>query len=146
MAVNKRDTSRIGDISEMEVAVALVRSGRAVLRPLSSACRYDMLLENKDGTFTRVQCKTGVLRNGSVVFRLYRVSGHDTRRVPYLRDIDAYGVYCPALERCYLVPVAAVAGQTDMACLRLEPARNGQVRGVRVAADYEIKEIKLVAQ
>jgi len=137
--VNKRDTSRIGDISEMEIAVALMRSGRTVLRPLSSASRYDLLIDNGGGTYTRVQCKTGVLRQGAIVFRLYRVSGHDTRRIPYLDEIDAYGVYCPAVGRCYLVPESAIAGRTDMACLRLEPARNGQVRHLNLAANYEIR-------
>jgi PD-(D/E)XK nuclease superfamily protein len=76
MTVDVRDTSAQGDLTEVEVTLALMRDGRRVFRPLSSASRYDLLLDNGDGTFTRVQCKTGVLRRGAVVFRLYSVSGH----------------------------------------------------------------------
>jgi len=134
----RRDTSHVGDVSELEVALALVRTGRQVLRPLSSASRYDLLIDNGDGTFIRVQCKTGVLRDGSVVFRVYSVSGHRTTRIPYLEQIDAFGVFCPATTRSYLVPTAAIPGRTDMVSLRVVPARNGQRRGIHAASEFAI--------
>ena len=57
-----RDTTRRGELSEFEIIAALLRSGRVVLRPLSAGLRYDLVIDNEDGTFARVQCKTGVLR------------------------------------------------------------------------------------
>ncbi len=58
-----------------------------------------------DGSFVRVQCKTGVLHGGSVVFRVYSVSGHGGVGIPYHGQIDAFGVFCPANRGTYLVPV-----------------------------------------
>ena len=74
-----KDTTSRGDIAELQIAAALVRHGKRLLRPLSSASRYDLLIDNENGTFTRVQCKSGVLRNGCVLFRVYSMSGHETR-------------------------------------------------------------------
>ena len=133
-----RDTTLRGDIAEFQIAAALSRQGKRLLRPLSSASRYDLLIDNQNGTFTRVQCKSGVLRNGCVVFRLYSVSGHDTRAKGYEGQVDAFGVYCAATHMTYLVPVSAVAKCGQMAALRIEPARNGQRQRVRSAAKFVI--------
>lgn len=133
-----RNTTRIGDITEMAVAAALVRQGRKLLRPISSATRYDLLIDNEDGSFVRVQCKTGRLRDGRVEFRLYSVSGHNTKAVGYVGQVDAYGVYCPQTATTYLVPVTAIGACGALATLRVADARNGQTRGVRLAAEYAI--------
>jgi hypothetical protein len=133
-----RDTSTRGDITEFEVAAALMRAGRRVLRPLSSSSRYDLLIDNEDGTFTRVQCKTGVLRRGGIVFRVYSVSGHNARGKTYQGQVDAFGVYSPATRRAYLVPMRAIALRNTMVCLRVTPARNGQLRRVNSADAFLI--------
>jgi hypothetical protein len=57
-----------GDLAEMEVATALMRAGMTVLRPVSSAGRYDLAIDAGGGAFTRVQCKTGILRKGRILF------------------------------------------------------------------------------
>jgi hypothetical protein len=136
--VNVKDTTSRGDIAEFQVVAALVRQGRRLLRPLSSASRYDLLIDNADGTFTRVQCKSGVLREGCVLFRLYSVSGHDTRAKGYEGQVDAFGVYCADTSATSLVPVEAIASCGHMAAPRVEPTRNGQRRGVRSAAEFVI--------
>jgi hypothetical protein len=131
-----RDTTSRGDVTEFEVATALLRQGRKLLRPLSSACRYDLLMDNEDGTFTRIQCKTGILREGRVEFRLYSISGHRPTAVSYGGQVDAFGVYCPQTRESYLVPVAALGSRGAIASLRVLPSRNGQVKKVRLASDY----------
>lgn len=133
-----RDTSGRGDLTEAEVTAALLRAGRRVLRPLSSASRYDLVVENEDGTFSRVQCKTGVLKNGAVVFRVYSVSGHRTAGVPYGGQVDAFGVFCAQTNAAYLVPITAVARHRVMASLRVAPPRNGQKFAIRNAEDFRI--------
>jgi hypothetical protein len=67
-----KDTTSVGDLSEFEVATALMRTRKRVLRPLSAGLRYDLAIDNGDGTVVRVQCKTGILRNGFHVPRLQR--------------------------------------------------------------------------
>jgi hypothetical protein len=133
-----KDTTSQGDITEMQVAAALVRRGMRVLRPLSSATRYDLLIDHDDGRFTRVQCKTGVLRHGSVVFRLYSISGHDTRRKHYSGQADAFGVFCPQTDRAYLVPATAIAECRSFATLRVQPTRSGQRLRTRPAEEFAI--------
>ena len=138
MVADRRDTSSRGDLSEHELALALMRAGHAVLRPLASASRYDLVIDNRDGTFVRVQCKTGLLRGGRIMFRVYSVSGHTTKGAPYRDGVDAFGVYCPATGDAYLVPIAAIGQRTGSICLRIEPARNGQKLGIHDASRYLI--------
>jgi hypothetical protein len=133
-----KDTTSRGDVAEFQVVAALVRRGKRLLRPLSSASRYDLLIDNEDGTFTRVQCKSGVLRRRCVLFRLYSVSGHDMRAKRYDEQVDAFGVYCAETSATYLVPVEAIASCGHMAALRVEPTRNGQRQRVRAAAEFVI--------
>jgi hypothetical protein len=134
----RRDTSTRGDLSELEIAAALMRAGHRLLRPLSSASRYDLVIDNRDGSFVRVQCKTGVLRDGRITFRVYSVSGHTTRSSPYLDEVDAFGVYCPVTRGAYLVPIAAIGLRSGSVCLRVSPPRNGQVHGIHLAEAFLI--------
>ncbi|MDP9280661.1 MAG: group I intron-associated PD-(D/E)XK endonuclease [Chloroflexota bacterium] len=133
-----RDTTTLGDLAEIEIAAALMRSGRRVLRPLSNGLRYDLVVDNNDGTFTRVQCKSGVLKNGGVLFRVYSVSGHRTQALSYHGQVDAFGVYCSQTRATYLVPMADIEGCNTMVCLRVSPAKNSQTRGIHLAEDYRI--------
>lgn len=133
-----RDTTAQGDVTETQVAAALVLRGLKVLRPLSSATRYDLLIDHDDGRFTRVQCKTGVLRHGCVQFRMYSMSGHDKRAKPYAGQVDAYGVYCPETRHSYLVPITALSDCRLFATLRVDPTRNGQRLRSRSAHEFII--------
>ena len=59
------------------------------------------------------------------------------RCMPYREDeIDLLAVYCAAVDRCYLLPSALVAGRRAIH-LRLRPARNGQRACLNDAAEYE---------
>lgn len=133
-----KDTTAQGDVTETQIAAALVLTGMKVLRPLSSASRYDLLIDHEDGRFTRVQCKTGVLRRGCVEFRLYSTSGHDPRARPYAGQVDAFGVYCPQTRRSYLVPMTDLSECRLFATLRVEPTKNGQRLRTRSAEEFVI--------
>ncbi len=135
-----KDTTGRGDITELVVMTALVRRGKKLLRPISAATRYDVVIDNEDGTFTRIQCKTGQLRNGCVAFGAASVSGHNTRHSGYHGQIDAFGVYCPQTGGTYLVPIGALSVAATVGYLRVTPAKNGQRRRIRIASDYLISE------
>ena len=49
-----KDTTSVGDLTELEVATALMRTRKRVLRPLSAGLRYDRAIDNGDGTVVRV--------------------------------------------------------------------------------------------
>jgi hypothetical protein len=133
-----RETTGRGDAAELAVLLALTLDGKRVLRPVSSAARYDLLVDNEDGTFMRIQCKNGLARDGRIEFRVYSVSGHKTKTNPYEGQIDAFGVYCPADRTTYLIPVAALVGCSTTATLRVSRPRNGQRRGIRDASRFRI--------
>jgi hypothetical protein len=132
------NTTAKGDVAEQAVVLALMASGKTVLRPVSNGLRYDLVVDNLDGSFTRVQCKTGALKCGGSVLR-FRAYNADARRpngVPYFGQVDAFGVYCPQDGRVYFVPIGELRGITSEVSLRLAPTRSGQEKGVRFAAAY----------
>jgi hypothetical protein len=126
----------------MEIATALMRVGLTVLRPLGAG-RYDLAID-AGGAFLRVQCKTGILREGRILFRVCSADARRPLGVPYEGQADAFGVYCPQNSTAYLVPMAAVAGLGIVASLRVDASRNGQSKRVRYAQDYEIKMPSIV--
>ena len=127
----------IGLRTEAIIAEALVRRGYTVLQPLGVNQRYDLVVD-LGGTFVRIQCKTGRLVKGAIRFRVESIRSN-TRgaiRRGYAGEVDFFGVWCEAVGRAYLVPMADCP--IGEGCLRVEPPRNGQGRRVRWARDYEI--------
>ena len=132
-----------GKRSEAKILGELVEAGVSVLVPWGEE-RYDLALDH-GGRFVRIQCKTGWLRDGCIEFKTCVA---DLRRPlgdgGYHGQIEAFAVYCPQTGSAYLVPINDVPGPT-MARLRLDPTRNGQIRGVRWARDYELTADRVIA-
>ena len=55
-------------------------------------------------------------------------------------EIDAFGLYCAALDKCYLIPIADVAGMQGIH-LRLGPCRNNQKQSINWASQYDLGAI-----
>jgi PD-(D/E)XK endonuclease len=133
----------IGDRSTLATMLALHDAGYAVFLPFGENTRYDLIID--DGvSLLRVQCKTGRLRDGAVRFSTCSSYGHHSRprthRRDYLGEIDCFAVYCPQTGSAYLVPIEDLSTKVEGA-LRIEPARNGQQRGVRLGESYEIARV-----
>jgi hypothetical protein len=133
----------IGDRSTLAAMLALKAAGYVLLIPFGENTRYDLVVD--DGrVLTRVQCKTGRLRSGAVEFAVTSTYGHHqnpaTARRTYAGQIDCFAVYCPETAGVYLVPIADVPTRAT-ARLRVAPARNGQAKGIRHAAHYEIARV-----
>ena len=133
-----KDTTGRGDVAEFEVVAALMRAGHRVLRPISGGLRYDLLIDRTDGTFVRVQCKTGRLKDGYIVFRVRNSDARRPNGVSYRGQVDAFGVHCPETGRNYLIPMTALAASDSLAHPRLRPAKNGQRAGIRLADQFEL--------
>jgi hypothetical protein len=138
-----RNTSLTGEVCRTQIIAALTLQGRKVLLPMGDFQRYDLGidLETPDGRFLRIQCKTGRLRKGAISFYPSSVDSRSERgrciRKSYVGQVEYFGVYCPDLKKCYLVPVGHAA--LNQCQLRVDPPRNGQKTRIRWAADYEIK-------
>lgn len=125
----------VGQRTEGAILSELVRRGYRVLLPFGVNQRYDLVLD-LDGRFVRAQCKTGRLRDGSVIFNTRSVQSNRRRNVtrPYDGEVEIFLVHCPETEQIYAVPVAEAGG--GHMYLRVDPARNGQVQRIRWARDY----------
>ena len=71
----KRNTKAIGDLSELEVALALVRAGYLVSKPLGDSHRYDLIIDDGE-RLARVQVKTGRLYGEVVKFNCSSSHSH----------------------------------------------------------------------
>lgn len=119
------------------------RATRGRLRYLSAVrrnSRYDLVID--DGArLARVQCKTGRIRSGAIVFKTSSTYAHHRspthRNRDYRGQIDFFGVYSSETSGVYLIPIEAV-GSSWQALLRVEAPQNNQRKGVRFAADYQV--------
>jgi len=125
---------------------ALRLGGFAISVPFGENTRYDLLIDN-GSRVTRVQCKTGRLRKGAVVFRTCSSYAHHPNpkvvRRDYAGQIDEFAVFCPELGTVYLVPLEDVSTRA-CAQLRVDPPRNSQYRRIRLAAQYEIARFEVL--
>jgi hypothetical protein len=137
----------IGDRTQLTIMLALQDADLAVYLPFGENTRCDLIID--DGvSLSRVQCKTGRLRLGSIRFAVCSCYGHhrnpEESRRTYQGQIEFFAVYCPETQGVYLVPIEDVPLKTA-ATLRVGPARNRQKRNIRPAADYEIAKVDLRA-
>jgi len=128
-------TALKGNTTEAAVLKALAERDFAVLVPFGEGHPYDLVVHLAGTSFVRVQCKTGRVKKGCVVFNS-NSTDHGRGAGNYLGLADLFGVYCPARDAVYLVPVRDVP--TSIPHLRIEATRNNQESGIRYAADYEV--------
>jgi hypothetical protein len=134
----------VGDRTTLSVMLALRNCGHTVSVPFGENCRYDLVLD--DGLrLARVQCKTGRLREGAVVFNTHSSYAHlpsprELRRT-YEGEIEYFGVYCAETASVYLVPIDDVACRKE-ARLRVTASRNGQAKRIRLARNYRVGTVE----
>jgi hypothetical protein len=127
----------VGTRTEAIILAELARRGYRVLLPFGHNQRYDLVLEI-DGSFMRVQCKTGRFRDGCVIFRAQSVRSNTRKTVlrDYKSDIDLFIVHCRETGGIYVIPIAEAT--RTQGTLRVDPTANGQDKRVRWARDYEL--------
>ncbi|MGD9735365.1 MAG: group I intron-associated PD-(D/E)XK endonuclease [Solirubrobacterales bacterium] len=123
-----------GNAAEAAILAAFVKRGYLALVPFGDGQPYDVGVDLV-GPLLRVQCKRAWSDRGCVVFNTHSTD-HGNGRQSYVGRADLLGVYFPPLDAVYLVPIGAIRSVSGR--LRLEPTRNNQRRGIRMAADYEI--------
>jgi hypothetical protein len=133
----------VGDKSTLAIIFALRFQGYDVLMPFGENTRYDLAIDNGTG-LRKVQCKTGRLRNGAVLFPTCSTYAHHGSSVEPRRDyrgqVDDFAVFCHQLGSVYLIPIEDLDVRT-LGTLRVVPPANGQLKNIRLAATYEIARI-----
>jgi hypothetical protein len=137
----KQNHKAIGERSEAIIMAKLLEVGYGVLMPFGDNRRYDLVIEDADEKFWRVQCKTGWMDEEKSVIKFATASSYNhTMRnkgwKDYRGQCEYFAVYCAETKGVYLVPVDQVG--VTLAMLRLVPTANKQVKGVRWAKDYEL--------
>ena len=137
--MNLESSNHKGAIAEIKIAAAAIELGIPVLRPMSEHGRYDLVFEIEK-RLLRVQCKWGALKRDVIAIN---VGGNYLSPAGYVRstysvdEVDAIAAYCGDLDRCYLLPIDAVAGQY-MVHLRVAPPRSHQRAALHWAAEHEL--------
>lgn len=134
----------MGERSEAIIIGRLVYSGYTVLKPYGENKRYDLVIEDADRKFWRVQCKTAWLSKDQKNLLFNTCSNHyaytwqkdSMKRKHYRGDAEFFAVYSPDLDKVYLISVEKVG--ISSGSLRLVPAKNSNQHGIRLAKDYEL--------
>ncbi len=136
-------TNQKGAIAEAAIAFEAMKLGINVLRPLSEALRYDLVLD-LGGELLRVQCKWARRREDVIEVQVggcYHSPGRGYVRSTYAsHEVDAVAAYCQELDQCFLIPISRLHGQGHI-YLRTAPARNNQRGAVNIASEYEFGAI-----
>ncbi len=137
---DRDNPNRKGNVAEAVIAAAAIKLGVQVLKPLTEHCRYDLVFDLPSGLL-RVQCKWAPVRGDVIVVKLARsrlTSQGQIKTTYSVDEIDAVGVYCEELDRCYLVPIEIADGMRAIH-LRLSPPKNSQRAGLNWARTYEFR-------
>ncbi len=135
------DAKRKGNITEMETMLAFMKLGYNVLTPYGDCERYDFVVD-MGGKFIRVQSKTASTEDDGASFRIITCSSNrkDGGIVHHLytkEDIDYFTTVFNDIV--YLFPVEICSGREKR--FRIEPTKNGQVRGITWAKDYVLSGV-----
>ena len=133
-------TDQKGAVAELAIALAAVRLGVDVYRPVAEGGRYDLIFEIEDRLW-RVQCKWAPRHGEVVIVRCYSCRRNREgllKRLYAPGEVDAFAAYCPELDRCYFLPYALFESRTQVQ-LRLTPTQNNQSLGVNWASRFEFE-------
>jgi hypothetical protein len=129
----KENPKTIGERSEAVIIAKLLLRGEVVLQPFGDNQRYDLVID-RNGTFVRVQCKTGRLVDGIIKFYSSSNAGGYSKR-SYYGEVEMFAVYCPENDRVYLVPIEDAA--SVVTTLRVDPPKDCRSsESLRWAKDY----------
>ena len=126
------------EVARLKVEARALELGAICSRPSVEGTRYDCILD-MNGKLYRVQIKycdcAASSAAGAIQLRLKSTVGQGAARCYTEEEVDALLVYIPAIEKICFFPQKVFCGKTGIN-IRLEPARNGQLRGCVQAQDY----------
>jgi hypothetical protein len=135
----KRDSNRIGEISEAAIIVRFLQPGYIVLTPYGGNQRYDLVVEDHEEKLWRIQCKTARIdeNNTMIAFNTANrnVTGKNRQTRSYRGQCDYFAAYCEKLNKVYLIRVDQV-GTSGAHLWIVPPKRNYE--NTLWAHDYEL--------
>jgi hypothetical protein len=130
-------THQKGEIAQLKVQLRAAEKGIVLSKPLVSS-RYDFILD--DGQrLERVQVKYASGKaphsQGSVKINLKSWEGRQLRRRYCAGEVDALLVYIPQMDEILRFEADVFCERASFT-VRLEPAKNGQMKSVINAKDF----------
>lgn len=124
-----------GDLGVAMVMAEVMRRGYKVAIPVGEDWRYDIIVL-RNGKLERVQCK--YIESDGVVAHIPCRSSNNWSVIKYTSDdIDWIAAYDKTTGRFFFVPSSLLgSGRCDVV-LRMAPTKNGQVKCVRMAEEFE---------
>jgi hypothetical protein len=134
-------TREKGNLTEAKILAALVAAGYLVSVPFGEGHKYDFIIDDSVN-LRRVQCKTGRVKKGVLLFNSYSQSGNGATKQGYYGLADLFAVLNPESGEVYLIPVENFG--TTGVTLRLMPTLSGQVQNINWAVDYLLTPLRNV--
>jgi hypothetical protein len=109
-------TDQKGAIAEQAIALAAIKLGVEVYRPVIEGSRFDMLFD-LEGKLVRVQCKWASRYGDVLVARCYSARRNRAglvRRKYTSDEIDAFAAYNEELDRCFYMPIDEFEGRSEI--------------------------------
>ena len=135
------NSKRIGNITEMSVALAFQKLDIPVAIPFGDCERYDLIVEIANKLY-KIQCKTASPYRGDpekISFSCRSTSTKNGQTVNHRYSENEIDFFATIWEdKCYLVPIGETSCEK---ILRLVPPKNGQVKGVSMLEDYALEKV-----
>lgn len=133
------DSKFIGNITELEVLTYITKLGYQVSIPFGDRERYDQIWDI-NGKLLKVQVKTSRLIDDNAIkfscFSSHRKEGKSIKAKYTSDEIDYFATFWN--NKCYLIPITETSNEKT---LRFAPPKNGQIKGISFAKDYEVEEV-----
>ena len=137
------DTKQQGNITEVECMLAFLKLGYNVLTPYGDCERYDFVVDLNNKLY-RIQVKTANVNHIEEGYIEFITANKTTRNGTFVRhaytseEIDFFMTFYN--NQAYLIPInECCKGGTKR--LRLTPPKNGQIKGITFAKDYELEKV-----
>lgn len=135
-------SKQIGNITELECMLSFVKLGYNILTPYGDCERYDFVVDI-EGKLQKIQVKTSRpsrFSEGAITFNTSSQTTKEGKMVHHSYDktqIDYFMTFYN--NQAYLIPVQECS--TREKTLRFEPPKNGQIKGITFAQDYELEKV-----
>lgn len=130
----------IGEITEQEVALAFLRQGILLSKPLVQSSRYDLIADINHHLY-KIQVKTGTFKEDAYLEFATSTSHTNTQGTLNLSyssdDVDFFATMYD--NQCYLIPYKLCGKRGQR--LRFVPTKNNQTTGILFAKDYKLEDI-----
>ena len=141
VSIVMENTKELGNLTELQCITGLYELGCDISIPFGNSQKYDLIMDYNNHLY-KVQVKHANEKEDGNYFTIKtRWQSHNHTGYNYTsytsEDIDFFATWYKG--KVYLIPIAESSGAEKT--LRFVPPKNGQVKGINFAKDYEAPEV-----